>query len=96
KFVEQQIAKITQLVATAAGLDQKRGDVINVTALNFMEATDDQLQPTATPLSETISRQAGSFVNAAALIVAVGLILWFGVRPLMREMTKPQDALQLA
>eukprot|EP01132_Coremiostelium_polycephalum_P016987 gene16987-20373_t len=96
KFVEQQIAKITQLVATAAGLDQKRGDVINVTALNFMEATDDQLQPAATPLSETISRQAGSFVNAAALIVAVGLILWFGVRPLMREMTKPQDALQLA
>ncbi|MFJ7357004.1 flagellar basal-body MS-ring/collar protein FliF [Phyllobacterium sp. NPDC097923] len=96
KFVEQQIAKITQLVATAAGLDQKRGDVINVTALNFMEATDDQLQPTATPLSETISRQAGSFVNAAALIVAVGLILWFGVRPLMREITKPQDALQLA
>jgi flagellar M-ring protein FliF len=96
KFVEQQIAKITQLVATAAGLDQKRGDVINVTALNFMEATDDQLQPAATPLSETMSRQAGSFVNAAALIVAVGLILWFGVRPLMREMTKPQDALQLA
>ncbi|PRD51644.1 flagellar basal-body MS-ring/collar protein FliF [Phyllobacterium myrsinacearum] len=96
KFVEQQIAKITELVATAAGLDQKRGDVINVTALNFMEATGDQLQPAATPLSETIFRQAGSFVNAAALVVAVGLILWFGVRPLMREMTKPQDALQLA
>jgi flagellar M-ring protein FliF len=96
KFVEQQIAKITELVATAAGLDQKRGDVINVTALNFMEATDEQLQPAATPLSETIFRQAGSFVNAAALIVAVGLILWFGVRPLMREMAKPQDALQLA
>ncbi|MGO4451471.1 flagellar basal-body MS-ring/collar protein FliF [Phyllobacterium sp. TAF24] len=95
KFVEQQIAKITELVATAAGLDQKRGDVITVTALNFMEATDEQLQPTATPLSETIFRQAGSFVNAAALIVAVGLILWFGVRPLMREMAKPQDALQL-
>ncbi|MBA8879806.1 flagellar basal-body MS-ring/collar protein FliF [Phyllobacterium myrsinacearum] len=96
KFVEQQIAKITELVATAAGLDQKRGDVITVTALNFMEATDEQLQPAATPLSETISRQAGSFVNAAALIVAVGLILWFGVRPLMREMGKSQDALQLA
>ncbi|UGX89051.1 flagellar basal-body MS-ring/collar protein FliF [Phyllobacterium meliloti] len=95
KFVEQQIAKITELVATAAGLDQKRGDVITVTALNFMEATDEQLQPAATPLSETIFRQAGSFVNAAALIVAVGLILWFGVRPLMREMAKPQDALQL-
>jgi flagellar M-ring protein FliF len=96
KFVEQQIAKITELVATAAGLDQKRGDIINVTAVNFMEASDEQMPPAATPVSEMIFRQAGSFVNAAALIAAVALVIWFGVRPLMREMGKPQDVPQLA
>ena len=95
KFVEQQIAKITELVATAAGLDQKRGDVINVTAVNFMEATDEQLEPASTPVSEMIFRQAGSFVNAAALIAAVALVIWFGVRPLMREMGKSEDVPQL-
>ena len=96
KFVEQQIAKITELVATAAGLDQKRGDVINVTAVNFMEAANEQLEPASTPVSEMILRQAGSFVNAAALIAAVALVIWFGVRPLMREMGKSEDVPQLA
>ncbi len=95
-FVDQQIAKITQLVATAAGLDTKRGDVINVTAVNFMEAADEQLQPASTSISELIFRQTGTLINAAALIAAVGLVLWFGVRPLMREMNNPQNALQLA
>jgi flagellar M-ring protein FliF len=95
-FVDQQIAKITQLVATAAGLDTKRGDVINVTAVNFLEAADEQLQPVSTPISELIFRQTGTLINAAALIAAVGLVLWFGVRPLMREMSNQQNALQLA
>jgi flagellar M-ring protein FliF len=95
-FVDQQIAKITELVATAAGLDQKRGDIINVTAVNFMEAADEQLAPASTPMSEMIFRQSGSIINAVALVAAVGLVLWFGVRPLMREMKAPQDTLQLA
>ncbi len=34
-FVDQQITKIRDLVATAAGLNTNRGDVINVTAVNF-------------------------------------------------------------
>ena len=95
-FVDQQIAKITELVATAAGLDQKRGDIINVTAVNFMDAAAEQMEPVSTPMSEMIFRQAGSFVNAAALVVAVALILWFGVRPLMREVGNPQEIAQLA
>lgn len=95
-FVDQQIAKITQLVATAAGLDVKRGDVINVTAVNFMEAADEQLQPASTPIADMVFRQTGTLINAAALIGAVVLVLWFGVRPLMREMKSQQTALQLA
>lgn len=95
-FVDQQIAKITQLVATAAGLDVKRGDVINVTAVNFMETADEQLQPASTPIADMVFRQTGTLINAAALIGAVVLVLWFGVRPLMREMKSQQTALQLA
>ena len=43
-----------------------------------------------------IFRQTGTLINAAALIAAVGLVLWFGVRPLMREMGNQQTALQVA
>jgi flagellar M-ring protein FliF len=95
-FVDQQIARIRQLVSTAAGLDEKRGDVINVTAVNFLEAENQELQPTSTPVSELIFRQSGAVINAVALIAAVGLIIWFGVRPLMREMRTPEADLRLA
>ncbi|MGH6859048.1 MAG: flagellar M-ring protein FliF C-terminal domain-containing protein, partial [Phyllobacterium sp.] len=92
----QEVARITQLVSTAAGLDTGRGDIINVTAVNFLETADEQLQPVATPVSEMVLRQAGTLINAAALIGAVALVLWFGVRPLKREMNRPQTELQLA
>ncbi|PRD42668.1 flagellar M-ring protein FliF [Phyllobacterium phragmitis] len=84
-FVDEQVAKIRDLVSTAAGLNADRGDVINVTALNFMDPAGDEIQPASTPISELILRQAGSLINAAALIGAVVLIIWFGARPLMRE-----------
>ncbi|WP_420960892.1 flagellar basal-body MS-ring/collar protein FliF [Brucella sp. IR073] len=85
-FVEDQVAKIRDLVATAAGLDTERGDVVNVTALNFLDANGEDMQPLSKPVSEMLLSQAGSLINAAALIGAVVLILWFGARPLMREM----------
>ncbi|PYE87694.1 flagellar basal-body MS-ring/collar protein FliF [Phyllobacterium leguminum] len=85
-FVENQVAKIRDLVSTAAGLNAERGDVINVTALNFMDAGGEALQPASKPVSEMLLAQTGSLINAAALIGAVVLIIWFGARPLMREM----------
>ncbi|MBB2973807.1 flagellar basal-body MS-ring/collar protein FliF [Mesorhizobium sp. RMAD-H1] len=85
-FVDEQVTKIRDLVSTAAGLNAERGDVINVTAVNFMDPVGDDMQPVSKPVSELILGQAGSLINAAALIGAVVLIIWFGARPLMREM----------
>jgi flagellar M-ring protein FliF len=89
-YVDEQVAKIRDLVATAAGLNPERGDVINVTALNFMDAAGEDLQPASKPVSELLLGQMGSLINAAALIGAVVLIIWFGARPLMREMAVAQ------
>ncbi|MGH6761701.1 MAG: flagellar basal-body MS-ring/collar protein FliF [Phyllobacterium sp.] len=96
-YVEQQIAKISQLVATAAGLDTQRGDVINVTALNFLDKETAELQPSAEPVSQQLLRHTGSIVMALALLASVAAVLWFGVRPLLRtEPVNPLDQLQLA
>ena len=84
-FVDQQITKIRDLVATAAGLNSDRGDVINVTAVNFMNASGADMEPVSTPWADTLLRQSGSYVNALAILGAVALLIWFGVRPLMRE-----------
>lgn len=84
-FVDLQITKIRDLVATAAGLNSDRGDVINVTAVNFMNAAGADMEPVSTPWSDTLLRQSGSYVNALAILGAVALLIWFGVRPLLRE-----------
>jgi len=84
-FADQQITKIRDLVATAAGLNSDRGDVINVTAVNFMNASGADMEPVSTPWADTLLRQSGSYVNALAILGAVALLVWFGVRPLLRE-----------
>lgn len=95
-FVDEQVAKIRDLVATAAGLNTERGDVINVTAVNFMDPAGAAMEPVSTSTSELLMRQSGSLINALAMLGAVGLLIWFGVRPLMREMSGRARDQQLA
>ncbi|MBA9083446.1 MULTISPECIES: flagellar basal-body MS-ring/collar protein FliF [Bartonella] len=92
-FINDEINRIQQMVATAAGLDPKRGDVINVTAVDFIGYSDKDLTPMQTPIWKSLSPYLSTFVNGLALVVAVLLILFLGVRPLMREMREGQKAL---
>lgn len=84
--IDAQIAKIHDLVATAAGIDTKRGDVVNVTAVDFMASAGVDMKPAATPVGDLIFGQIGTLVNAATLLGGIALILWFGVRPLLRQL----------
>ncbi|MDH7791018.1 flagellar M-ring protein FliF [Ochrobactrum sp. AN78] len=95
-FVDQQILKIRDLVATAAGLNADRGDVINVTAVNFLNPAGADMDPVSTPWSEQLMRQSGSYVNALAILAAVALLIWFGVRPLLREQNAKSAGTEVA
>lgn len=95
-FVDQQILKIRDLVATAAGLNADRGDVINVTAVNFLNPAGADMDPVSTPWSEQLMRQSGSYVNALAILGAVALLIWFGVRPLLRDQNAKSAGTEVA
>ncbi len=95
-FVDQQILKIRDLVATAAGLNADRGDVINVTAVNFLNPAGADMDPVSTPWSEQLMRQSGSYVNALAILGAVALLIWFGVRPLLRDQNAQSAGTEVA
>ncbi|KAB0566488.1 flagellar basal-body MS-ring/collar protein FliF [Brucella pituitosa] len=95
-FVDQQILKIRDLVATAAGLNADRGDVINVTAVNFLNPAGADMDPVSTPWSEQLMRQSGSYVNALAILGAVALLIWFGVRPLLRDQNAKSTGTEVA
>lgn len=95
-FVDQQLLKIRDLLATAAGLNPDRGDVINVTAVNFLSPAGADMEPVSTPWSEQLMRQSGSYVNALAILAAVALLISFGVRPLLRDQNAKPSGTEVA
>ena len=79
--VAAQIKEIEQLVASAAGLDKQRGDVVKISVVDFVDSSRD-LEPAAGPsILEILARQTGSIVNAGAVVLVAAMVIWFGVRP---------------
>jgi flagellar M-ring protein FliF len=79
--VDRQLKELQRVVETAAGIDAKRGDRVTISALDFTEAgTAFPPLPDAS-IVDLLTRQLGSFVNAAAIVIAAFLLVWFGLRP---------------
>src|SRR5690606_36301735 len=89
--VKARIAEIRDVVASAAGFDEKRGDVLNVSAVECIDGLDGEPVPQPGVL-DRLSRHAGTIINAAAFVFVVFLVTWFGLRPLAAALVKPPTA----
>lgn len=79
--IDAEIAEIEALAASAAGFDAARGDTIKVSAVTFLgEATDLEPVPAAT-LRDALMAQAGTIVNALAILLVALTLVWFGLKP---------------
>ena len=88
--IEERTAEIRQVVASATGFDQGRGDSINVTAVEFIDGIDGV--EAATPgWLESAGQHTGTMINALAFVVVVFLVSWFGLRPMMAAVTKSAE-----
>jgi flagellar M-ring protein FliF len=54
------------------------------------------MEPVSAPWTDTLLRQSGSYVNALAILAAVGLLIWFGLRPLLRDQTAKPAGTEVA
>jgi flagellar M-ring protein FliF len=86
------IAEMQKLVASAVGLDDKRGDTVNVTAIDFLENQLLAEAPTSEGFMDIFMRNMGSMMNALAFVVVAFLIVWLGFRPLIRAIGGPELA----
>jgi flagellar M-ring protein FliF len=87
--IAAQIHEIEQLVASAAGLNRQRGDVVKIAVVDFVDSSRD-LEPAPGPsLIEIVARQTGSILNAGAIVLVAAMMLWFGVRPAVRMAFAP-------
>jgi flagellar M-ring protein FliF len=79
--IEAKVAEISQIAATAAGIDRPRGDQIQVSAVEFMEGARDLAPVPSITFTEVMMRQAGSLVSAITILAVAGMLIWFGLRP---------------
>jgi flagellar M-ring protein FliF len=85
--VTKRIEEIRKVVASATGFDEKRGDAIDVAAVEFIEDLDGAAAGPG--ILDQFGAYAGSLINAAAFIVVAFLVTWFGLKPLVATLTKP-------
>ncbi len=90
--VDKQLKEVERLVASAAGIDSKRGDRISVAALEFIQGSQLMEPVPSVGMVEQLVRQTGSIVNALAMIAVTALLVWFGVRPALRAILESQPA----
>ncbi|MCG7504679.1 flagellar basal-body MS-ring/collar protein FliF [Mesorhizobium retamae] len=90
--VAQRVADIKKMVTSATGLDEKRGDIIDVSAVEFIDGLDGQ--ELASPgILDAVSSYTGSLINAAAFIIVVFLVAFFGLRPMAAALSNKPAAL---
>ena len=91
--IDARIAEIRTLVTSAIGLDEQRGDVVNVSAVEFIDTMADGEAYQASIL-ESLGRHTGTMINAGAFVLVVFLLVWFGLRPVAATLKQQAQALE--
>ncbi|WP_049733103.1 flagellar basal-body MS-ring/collar protein FliF [Rhizobium ecuadorense] len=85
--IDAYLAEMKTIVASAAGIDAKRGDVVTVTAMDFLE---NQLLEDATGgvrVMDMLSRNLAGIINSLAFVAVAFVVVWMGLRPLVRSVS---------
>ena len=82
--IDKQLKEVERVVETAAGVNTARGDRVTVAAVDFIVDTE-RLEPIPTTgIVDVLIRQMGTFINAAGVVIAAFLLIWFGLKPAIR------------
>jgi len=84
--VDAYLAEMQKIVSSAAGINAARGDVVTLTAMEFLEnqllADADSTGP---GIMDMLNRNVGGIINSLAFVVVAFLVVWLGIRPLVRS-----------
>jgi flagellar M-ring protein FliF len=82
--IDAYLAEMQKIVQSAAGINSARGDVVTLTAMDFLE---NQLLGEAASgpgMVEVLTRNVGGIINSLAFVGVAFLVVWLGLRPLVR------------
>ncbi|MDQ0326307.1 flagellar M-ring protein FliF [Rhodopseudomonas julia] len=92
--IETRLMEIEQLVQSATGFDEERGDQLKVSSVVFADGGKD-LEPVAGPsIGEVLMRQSGTLINAGTILIMAILLIWFGLRPTLKTVLGRGQAME--
>nr|WP_256478544.1 flagellar basal-body MS-ring/collar protein FliF [Notoacmeibacter sp. MSK16QG-6] len=83
--IDERLDTIRTLISTAAGIEDDRGDRIDVTAIEFLPA-DESLAPLGGGWMEVVSPHLSTAIRALVFVVVSVMVLLLGVRPLLNSL----------
>lgn len=90
KLGKEELERMTSLVRSAVGADERRGDLVTVDAAPFLEAAKTESPAPARPLYEQVPRKYWPYVGGGAALLAV-LVLLLGLRAVSRMKTATRE-----
>jgi flagellar M-ring protein FliF len=94
---QARLAELKRLISASIGASTEREDLVEIAAVDF-SAGDAALAPVPGPgVKDYLMMNAGTAMNAAAMLGVVFLVVWFGLRPVTRMLAQqPAIPLQTA
>ena len=83
--IDAYLAEMQKIVTSAAGIDPARGDVVNLTAMDFLENQLLEDNAGGPSVMDSLGRNLGGIINSLAFVAVAFLIVWMGVRPMVRS-----------
>ncbi len=81
----EELEQLGQLVRTAVGFDEGRGDTVSVASLRFMDYSMEVGDPIALSLADRITENIIPVLRGVLGLLIVAVVLILGVRPLIRQ-----------
>lgn len=82
----EEIERLNELVKSAIGYSEQRGDQVSVESLRFMDYSMEVGDPLDTGIMYTLSQNIMSIIQWIAAIILTTLVLLLGVRPLLTSL----------
>ncbi|MFB2549683.1 flagellar basal-body MS-ring/collar protein FliF [Ensifer soli] len=84
--IDAYLEQMQKIVSSAVGLDTARGDVVTLTAMDFVNTELLDTADTGPGVMEILTRNLGSIINALAFILVSAMVVLLGLRPLARSL----------
>jgi flagellar M-ring protein FliF len=90
--IADRLKEIQDIATAAAGAKSARGDVVQVSAVDFTASGSAMAPEPGLNLMQLLMRQSGTLINAATILAVAGMLIWFGLRPAVNTILEHRKA----